>query len=383
MRDDFSTESPKVRYAEGGRLFKLSFGRSPAADWNGEQFVKRDHGKRGKCRGFSFGSRRRMLDRINTVSCAAETPVMVTLTLPDESFDDSVPSFAKKSKAWLDAWLKRLRRVCPSACGFWRIEWKGRKSGLHEGKLFPHFHLLVWGLPVRDAWGCYDKTGRQMEETFVLVEDRQGEFVQLLQTVAGIGHASDMETAAVCERGLRQADKGETRFYDSDGYYGVCRNGQYHRFQNAKLMRTVIEKQILPLSPLMSFRDWCMLSWYHVVDSHNLKHFEAGVRVERTRSFAGVAYAAKAYLSKVDAEFFLSEVEFGRSWGVFNRALMPWAKIVEMDLSAYDGVRIRRIARRYLEHRLGRRVKRPYGVTLYCDTAQWSRLLTRPPDTPF
>jgi hypothetical protein len=96
-----------------------------------------------------------------------------------------------------------------------------------------------------------------------------------------------------------------------------------------------------------------------------------------------VAYCAKAYLSKVDAESFLSEVEFGRSWGIFNRALMPWAKIIEMDLSPDAGVRLRRVARRYLEHRLGRRVKRPYGVTLYCNTSQWCRLLAPPPDTPF
>jgi hypothetical protein len=62
---------------------------------------------------------------------------------------------------------------------------------------------------------------------------------------------------------------------------------------------------------------------------------------------------------------------------------MPWAKIVELDLSPEQGVRLRRIARRYLEHRLSRRVKRSYGVTLYCETVQWSRLLTRPPDIPF
>jgi hypothetical protein len=54
-----------------------------------------------------------------------------------------------------------------------------------------------------------------------------------------------------------------------------------------------------------------------------------------------------------------------------------------LDLSDDMGVRVRRVARRYLEHRLGRRVKRPYGLTLYCETSRWARLLTRPPDTPF
>lgn len=380
LEGDYSCERPKVRYAEGGRLFKLSFSRSQAAEWNGEQFVTFDR-KRGKCHGFSFGSRRRMLDRLNTVSCAAENPEMVTLTLPDEMFDDCVSGFAQKAKGWLDAWVKRLRRVCPSACGFWRIEWKARKSGLHEGKLFPHFHTLIWGLPVRGVWGKYRKDGSQCEEAFVLVEDRQGEFVALLGEAGGVRRAASFEEARVLFGGLRPVEDGELKFFDTDGYYGVGLSSSVWRWQNAWLKLSLVERGKVP--PLMSFRDWCMLSWYHVVDSHNLKHFTAGVTVERVRSFAGVAYCAKAYLSKVDAESFLSEVEFGRSWGIFNRASMPWAKIIELDLSEDAGVRLRRVARRYLEHRLGRRVKRTYGVTLYCDTVQWSRLLEHPPDTPF
>jgi hypothetical protein len=106
-------------------------------------------GTRGKCKGFSFGSRRRMLDRLNSVSVAATLPTFVTATLPDDCFDDDVSRFAKTAKVWMDAFLKRLLRVSPSASGFWRIEWQARKSGLHEGKLFPHFHLLIWGLSER------------------------------------------------------------------------------------------------------------------------------------------------------------------------------------------------------------------------------------------
>jgi hypothetical protein len=380
LEGDYSCEQPKIRYAEGGRLFKLSFARSPAAEWNGEQFVGHDVGRRGKCRGFSFGSRRRMLDRLNSVSCAAENPEMVTLTLPDEMFDDCVTRFAQSAKSWLDAWLKRLKRVCPSACGFWRIEWKARLSGLHEGKLFPHFHLLVWGLPVRPVWGHYSRDGKQWEESFVLVEDKQGEFLHMMQESCGVHRAVDMEAAVAAYLQMKPVE-GETGFYDSEGYYGIGKASKINRWEKVRMRHDAVERKLMP--PQMSFRDWCALSWYHVVDSHNIKHFSAGVTVERVRSFAGVAYCAKAYLSKLDAEAFLSEIEFGRSWGIFNRTLMPWAKIIEMDLSADAGIRLRRVARRYLEHRLGRRVKRPYGVTLYCNTSQWSRLLARPPDTPF
>lgn len=387
LEGDYSCQQPKVRYAEGGRLFKLSFGRSPAADWNGEQFVSYDKKRRGKCRGYSFGSRRRMLDRLNSVSCAAEFPEMVSLTLPDESFNDSVTEFSKQAKNWLDAWLKRLRRVCPSACAFWRIEWKARKTGLWVGKLFPHFHLLIWGLPVRDFYGGFNKDGTVIEESFVLVEDVQGEFIEVLKQAIGMKRvAGGLDAALIAENTLPLPGRDQElrRYCDSNGYYGVAKKGQIRRFRRARIMEASRASGFLDeVQKWMVFRDWCALSWYHVVDSHNLKHFEAGVTVERVRSFAGVAYCAKAYLSKVDAESFLSEVEFGRSWGIFNRKFMPWAKIVEMDLSPDAGIRLRRVARRYLEHRLGRRVKRPYGVTLYCDTSQWCRLLAPPPDTPF
>jgi hypothetical protein len=312
---------------------------------------------------------------------------MVSLTLPDESFNDSVTEFSKQAKNWLDAWLKRLRRVCPSACAFWRIEWKARKTGLWVGKLFPHFHLLIWGLPVRDFYGGFNKDGTVIEESFVLVEDVQGEFIEVLKQAIGMKRvAGGLDAALIAENTLPLPGRDQElrRYCDSNGYYGVAKKGQIRRFRRARIMEASRASGFLDeVQKWMVFRDWCALSWYHVVDSHNLKHFEAGVTVERVRSFAGVAYCAKAYLSKVDAESFLSEVEFGRSWGIFNRKFMPWAKIVEMDLSPDAGIRLRRVARRYLEHRLGRRVKRPYGVTLYCDTSQWCRLLAPPPDTPF
>src|SRR5208283_4142022 len=155
--NDVSAERPHLRFADGGRYMRVSFARSPAMEWNQEMFPgARDEetgerGRRGKCHGFSFGARRRMLDRLNQVSVGAEHPDFVTLTLPDDCYEEGVSRFAKTAKLLLAVFLKRVARACPSACGFWRIEWKARKSGLHEGKLFPHFHLLVWGFPQRDV----------------------------------------------------------------------------------------------------------------------------------------------------------------------------------------------------------------------------------------
>src|ERR1700753_2898047 len=92
---DYSTAKPRLRIADGGRYFKMSFARSQAAEWNAEMFGSRFGGVRSQCRGFSFSSRRRMMEKMNSVSCAAPLPAFVTLTFPDPVFMDSIGDFAK------------------------------------------------------------------------------------------------------------------------------------------------------------------------------------------------------------------------------------------------------------------------------------------------
>jgi hypothetical protein len=94
-----------------------------------------------------------------------------------------------------------------------------------------------------------------------------------------------------------------------------------------------------------------------------------------------MSYCAK-YMAKEDCHF-LSEVSFGRSWGVFNRADVPWAKMIELNLDNDVGVRLRRVARHYLERRCGRKIRANYGITLYCDVQKFRRLWESPPPDPF
>jgi len=374
---DYSCESPRVRFAQGGRLVQLRFAPSPAMQWNNENFF--DRSPRGKCKGFSFGSRRRMLNRLNEVSTSARLPYFVTATLPDEAFDDDVARFAKTAKVWMDNFVKRLRRVSPGACGFWRIEWKARKSGLHEGKLFPHFHLLVWGLLERDlgSSGVYDQeTGeligeRENWESFVALPDSQLTF-ELVKTLA------DSAPVAGVRSSTMTTSFGDIVFSGKSRYIDRCQT---------LVLALELEKRDLghPLAikaRKMAFTDWASLAWYHVVGSHNTDHLKAGLRVERVKSWGGVmSYCAK-YMAKADCEF-LSEISFGRSWGVFNTRCVPWAKIIEIELPGEVGIRLRRVARHYLDRVCARRRQRPYGVTLYCNVAQWSKLWEKPPDCPF
>jgi hypothetical protein len=379
---DYSNESPRLRFADGGRLLKLSFARSPSAEWNDEMFGSRG-GVRGKCKGFSFGSRRRMLERLNSVSVGAALPYFVTATLPDEMFNDDAAEFAKSAKGWLDSFFKRLRRAAPKAAGFWRIEWQARKSGRYEGKLFPHFHLLVWGLrerllgvlPVKERGEIVGT--REVWEAFVETPDNQLSF--------------DLVTAFAKPTGSPEAElqPGEVSCKIS-----ACGGLPALEFQGKSRFVKRCENlvSLIHLAPWdakcadrvrnMGFQDWASLAWYHVVASGNVDHLSAGVRVERVRSWGGVMCYCAKYMAKADCEF-LSDVAFGRSWGIVNRACVPWAKMVEIDLDGEVGVRLRRVAVRYLEKRIGRKRHCPYGVTLFCDVAQFRKLWERPPPDPF
>jgi hypothetical protein len=320
-----------------------------------------------------------MLDRLNSVSVAASLPQFVTMTLPDESFCDDVGEFAKRAKHWLDVWERRLLRVAPKACGFWRIEWKARQSGQHEGKLFPHFHLLVWGLPERSL-GCRVVDGVEVEvsEGYVECPDTQLSF----------------ELVELWSAASKQKGEGEWRWKSESATTGHVFAGSRRFVERARTVDLLCimsgmeglsdgQREWADRARKMSFQDWASLAWYYVVDSHNLAHVQAGVRVERVRTWGGVMSYASKYLSKADAEF-MSDIQWGRSWGVFNRACVPWARMLELELDNDVGVRLRRVARRYLERRSGRRVRAPYGITLYCDVARFRRLWEEhsPPD-PF
>lgn len=374
---DYSCDLPRVRFASGGRLLKVHFAQSEAAQWNSEQFPG-ERGKRGACMGFSFGSRRRMLDRLNSVKVDSSLPVFLTMTLPDEVFDDCASSFAKTAKHWLDNFQKRLVRLVPGACGFWRIEWQSRKSGKYEGKLVPHFHLLVWGLPERKIGEREIMHGREVVglapiiETYVPTEDTQMTLNFLKVIASAPPKTGDVHTLE------STGASGQWRFAGSSKFVARCSN----LLDRVSLAEACPDSPQASLARNMSFLDWASLAWYHVVASGNVDHLTAGVRVERVKSWGGVmSYCAK-YMAKSDSDF-LSSVPFGRSWGIFNRRFIPWAEVVEVKLDSEVGIRLRRVARHYLERRFGRRVHAPYGVTLYCDVANFRRLWERPPPDPF
>jgi hypothetical protein len=314
---------------------------------------------------------------------ASALPQFLTMTLPDDVFCDDVGEFAKRAKHWQASFVKRLLRVVPQACGFWRIEWKARKSGLHEGKLFPHFHSLVWGVPERqlsEEWieersseGCsYGVHHPAVFEAYVEFPDHQ----LTLDLLDLWSEGSRAKTDWKCK-----VESGTGRVFAGSGKF-VHRASDLERACALAALPDASEHPVAECARKMSLQDWASLAWYHVVDSHNVDHLQAGVRMERVKSWGGVmAYAAK-YLSKVDSQF-MAEIEWGRSWGIFNRSCIPWAKMLTINLDNDVGVRLRRVARRYLERRFGRRVRAPYGITVYCNTAQFRKVWDCGPPDPF
>lgn len=325
--------------------------------------------KRGACKGFSRGSRRRLLNQLNTIRTDAGLPVFLSLTLPDSEYVPNITEAAKVAKRLLGAWLKRLARVCPDVAGFWRIEWQTRKSGLYEGKVFPHFHLMLWGLEYRDSWRTH-KNGEPKKEAFVRVRDPQLnlDFADTLESVVKVKGA---EPGPVCYS-CRMERRGEMVEYSLPGE--SLRDVR----KAEKLVNRLVEADIRVEFPeafgaeqnakFMSFFDWASLSWYHVVGSHDVNHFLAGVSVEPVYSWGGVMTYCSKYLAKLGDWEFMSEVALGRQWGIFNRAKIPWARVVEMRLDDEAGNRLRRICRRYLDRVTARKHRYPFGVTLYCDT---------------
>jgi hypothetical protein len=234
----------------------------------------------------------------------------------------------------------------------------------------------VWGLESRPVPGYVD--GRL--EHFVPVKDKQLQF-ELLHLMDNVIVSSASKASDVL---AKTNSRWVTGTNISDGSFVPCcvkeRYTQRHTHQQITCSGKFPQGGFEP--GCMSFQDWVSMAWYHIVDGGDINHFSAGARVERVRTWGGVVSYASKYMSKADAQF-LGDVPYGRNWGIFNRAAIPWAKMIELELDEETGVRLRRVARRYLEHKVGRKWKAPYGITLFCDGAQFLRLLKAPPDTPF
>lgn len=354
----------KVRAAISGRLFQLSFQSYSAQD--------RKPGKRGRVEGFSPGSRRRLMRKQGMVSVAGEPPLEVGLTYSDAIVGEYLrhqsdgswgyppgryESFCRRAKADLMSLLKRLLRELPMVGGFWRMDAVLRKSGPYVGMAVPHFHLSLFGVPYEDEYAGN-------EEDFVVWSKRQE------QPVLRLPRGCIAVDGVVF---LRQYQWPSPRAAQTYLDFQLLSNGSER--QSASQLHFQRDK--------MEFREWLSTAWYFVVDSHDINHMRAGTHVTSLKSWAGFSFYFSHYMAHV------SEVAvplYGRCWGLFNRKCIPWAQMVEVELEGREGYRLRRIARRYIEHCRGRRyhLRDGCGLSVFCDAENWwVKLVRRSAPDPF
>lgn len=89
---------------------------------------------------------------------------------------------------------------------------------------------------------------------------------------------------------------------------------------------------------LRSFRAWVSESWYEVVGSEDIRHLQAGTRVEHIRSGRGVMFYAGKYLAKLPERVSPDGPDWsagvGRWWGVRYPENIPWSNPTSVFLDA-------------------------------------------------
>lgn len=126
------------------------------------------------------------------------------------------------------------------------------------------------------------------------------------------------------------------------------------------------------MSKRAHFKHWLSRAWYLCAGSGDYRHFKAGTKVERMRSWRGVASYLAKYMAKEDENV----QHVGRRWGIWWKGLLP---IVMQEAVLLQGefFRIRRAMVKYLRSKGYNRhpQSRHTGVQLYLNAADVGRLL--------
>ncbi|MGA9778083.1 MAG: hypothetical protein WBS33_07400 [Verrucomicrobiia bacterium] len=178
--------------------------------------------KRGRIQEFSRASRRRMMQFLAKVILdEIILPLFGTTTYPD-----IFPGEAEKFKRDIRTLIERIKRRFALVGLLWRLEFQVRKSGVNAGKIAPHFHWLLWNVPLQ--FDCKPENGKW----------------------------------AKVSRGKDGVWRETVKFYDGDEIATVVNpiEGDKDRFT-----------------------EWLSRNWYDVVGTGELKHFRAGIAISKMR----------------------------------------------------------------------------------------------------
>jgi hypothetical protein len=250
---------------------------------------------------------------------ASLVPLFVTLTYPD-----SFPTYHEEFKTHLDLLGQRIRRRWPEAFIVWKLEFKERQSGANKGKVAPHYHLFVYGVPAEFQF-----------------KREIGEFYSLKAKPDRI-----------------------------DPAFQVWK--QYVLGQFAELWQFRQSED----PPMDTLKAWMSRNWFEIVGSNDPRHFRAGTRVEELRSVKGAFYyASKSYMGKPE-DCSRLEHKPGRYWGVIGRSNVKLGKREVHEIPAEEAIKIQRIIKRYRRAKTDPKKRRKlrlrgHSIKLYCNVDYW------------
>jgi hypothetical protein len=230
-------------------------------------------------------------------------PWFVTLTYPDEF--DKFALYREEYKRHFELVCKRIERRFPGSACLWKLEFMPRKSGVNKGKIAPHFHIFLFGVP----WAF--------------------DFREMLTA-----HVRLVEIAPGC--------------WDES----VCNRGEWVKtclsyVHTAEGLRDVIVMKNGDVANADGIRAWMARNWFDIVATDLMEHFQAGTGVEKLRSKGGAfAYASKLYAAKSEAVVLTGEKP-GRFWGVVGRKNLKFGRRDVLELTHEQSVKLRRTMRRY------------------------------------
>ncbi len=274
--------------------------------------------KRGQIRGFSRASRRRMMQFLAKVCLDGLLPLFGTTTYPD-----IFPDEAEKFKRDIRALIERLKRRFLMVGLLWRLEFKKRKSGVNAGKVAPHFHWLLWNVPLK--FDFKSETGKWAK----ISKGRDGKWRETVN------------------------------FYDGDK------------------IATVVN----PLSGQDRFTEWLSRNWYDIVGTGDLRHYNAGTNVKVLSSKREVFFYVSKYMGKAEDEPGCDCP--GRFWGVVNPKNIPMGKRRLIPCTGKQAEQLMRLMRRYIRSVTKRKYRfNRWSMSCMCTADFWLERLPQLLDLP-
>lgn len=228
-----------------------------------KQTVRATYTKRGKIKGFSRGSRGRLLKTVGRLRQEA-LPVFVTLTYPDD-----FPVTPERWRRDLAALWRRIRRQWPEAAAIWKKEFKRRKSGVNAGKVAPHYHMLLW-IP---KWVAQEKADWIRHWKVELARHQFADGKDLICTAQfGAGIEAKIEDKGPDVKVVRRQITGRKGNYEIVEYWKM--DGINHLTDAACEIAERFAGQVI--EPEKAIQHWFAVMWYEIVGSGEPRHLAAG-----------------------------------------------------------------------------------------------------------